>query len=275
MSIGSKIRELRRQRGLTQKELAGDEITRNMLSLIENDLAKPSLETLVYISERLDVSPAYLLDESERTPSEIESMLCSLYNEGDFESCIRSGGSLSALDAGGFLAHCYLNLAAKRYLSRDFSGAREALLFAKDESERSADITDTVYNMTLRILCLPELREKDDGESVSELLPAERLMADDFYMFLLSLATASTGEETESVVLYGLHISAREMMSSGDYDGAVKALTLAEGKITGDTKPALSYMIYDDLETCAAATGDYKLAYEASTKKRIPAAEKK
>ena len=35
-NVGEKIRDLRLSRGMTQKELAGESVTRNMLSLIEN-----------------------------------------------------------------------------------------------------------------------------------------------------------------------------------------------------------------------------------------------
>ena len=54
----SELRVLRMAAGLTQKELAGDRITRNMLSLIESGNASPSVSTLLYLAERLEVSPA-------------------------------------------------------------------------------------------------------------------------------------------------------------------------------------------------------------------------
>ena len=46
MTLGEKIRQVRLERGLTQEQLAGDRITRNQLSQIENDLAQPSMRTL-------------------------------------------------------------------------------------------------------------------------------------------------------------------------------------------------------------------------------------
>jgi transcriptional regulator with XRE-family HTH domain len=66
MNIGKKIRELRVAKLMTQSELVGNEITRNMLSRIESDKALPSLSTLLFLSERLGVSAGYILDE-ERT----------------------------------------------------------------------------------------------------------------------------------------------------------------------------------------------------------------
>ena len=47
MNIGKKIKKLRTSKLMTQSELAGSEITRNMLSRIENDAASPSLEPFV------------------------------------------------------------------------------------------------------------------------------------------------------------------------------------------------------------------------------------
>ena len=65
MELGVKIRMLRKKQGMTQNELAGDRITRNMLSKIENGEALPSLETLFYIAERLGIAPGFLLSEEE------------------------------------------------------------------------------------------------------------------------------------------------------------------------------------------------------------------
>ena len=61
-TLGEKIRIERKKKGLTQKDLAGDFITRTMLSKIENDMAKPSIKTIEYISSVLNVPVAYFLE---------------------------------------------------------------------------------------------------------------------------------------------------------------------------------------------------------------------
>ena len=53
MQIGEKIKKLRTAKLMTQSELVGGEITRNMLSRIENGAAQPSMATVKYIAERL------------------------------------------------------------------------------------------------------------------------------------------------------------------------------------------------------------------------------
>jgi len=63
MNIGEKIRELRVAKLMTQSELAGTHITRNMLSCIENGVAQPSLSTILYIAGRLNVPAGFLLAE--------------------------------------------------------------------------------------------------------------------------------------------------------------------------------------------------------------------
>ena len=65
MEIGAKIKKLRTSKMMTQSELAGHQITRNMLSQIENGLALPSLSTILYIAERLNVPAGFLLAEGD------------------------------------------------------------------------------------------------------------------------------------------------------------------------------------------------------------------
>ena len=64
VALHEKIRQARLEAGLSQKALCGDTITRNMLSLIENGNAKPSMSTLSYIAGRLGKPGAYFLDEA-------------------------------------------------------------------------------------------------------------------------------------------------------------------------------------------------------------------
>ena len=51
MEIGEKIKKIRTAKLMTQSELAGTEITRNMLSQIENGSAQPSMATVLYIAQ--------------------------------------------------------------------------------------------------------------------------------------------------------------------------------------------------------------------------------
>ncbi|MFF2448500.1 helix-turn-helix domain-containing protein [Neobacillus sp. NPDC058068] len=62
--LGERIRKLRKQKKMTLEGLAGEGLTKGMLSLIENNKANPSMESLSYIAERLEVEVTELLEET-------------------------------------------------------------------------------------------------------------------------------------------------------------------------------------------------------------------
>ena len=63
MTLGEKLRQARLEAGLSQRQLCGEEVTRNMLSQIENGSAKPSMATLSYFAARLGKSVSFFLEE--------------------------------------------------------------------------------------------------------------------------------------------------------------------------------------------------------------------
>ena len=65
LSLGEKIKRLRKERNMTLKELAGDRITAAQISHIERDKSNTSHELLEYLSHQLEVSIDYLLETKE------------------------------------------------------------------------------------------------------------------------------------------------------------------------------------------------------------------
>ncbi len=61
--LGDRIRRLRKQKKMTLEALAGSELTKGMLSLIENNKANPSMESLAHIANQLGVDIAELMGE--------------------------------------------------------------------------------------------------------------------------------------------------------------------------------------------------------------------
>lgn len=61
--LGERIRKLRKQKKMTLEALAGEELTKGMLSLIENNKANPSMDSLAYIAQQLDVEMSELLED--------------------------------------------------------------------------------------------------------------------------------------------------------------------------------------------------------------------
>ena len=69
MSLGKKVEDLRRKRGLTNRELAtGVQVTSSLISQIEHGKTSPSLDTLRRIAKALQVPLTYLLLEDDLEP---------------------------------------------------------------------------------------------------------------------------------------------------------------------------------------------------------------
>lgn len=66
-SLGSRLRALRNERGLSQRELANQAgISANAVSLIERDENSPSVSTLQNLASALNVKMSYFFDEDVR-----------------------------------------------------------------------------------------------------------------------------------------------------------------------------------------------------------------
>ena len=70
MDIGQRLKQARLEAGLTQRQLCGDVITRNMLSQIENGSAHPSMDTLRQLAAVLGKPVSYFLDEETASPNQ-------------------------------------------------------------------------------------------------------------------------------------------------------------------------------------------------------------
>lgn len=62
--LGQRIKEARLAKKMTQTEVVGSFITRNMLSQIESGNAVPSVKTLTYLAQVLELPPSVLLPEA-------------------------------------------------------------------------------------------------------------------------------------------------------------------------------------------------------------------
>lgn len=72
MTLGEKIKAARKQNGLTQEELAGKmSVSRQAITKWESDKGIPDIENLRILSQLLDVSIDYLLDNDEIAYSQV------------------------------------------------------------------------------------------------------------------------------------------------------------------------------------------------------------
>ncbi|MCL2071042.1 MAG: helix-turn-helix domain-containing protein [Oscillospiraceae bacterium] len=74
--LGKKLKEARLIKKMTQSDVVGTFITRNMLSQIESGAASPSLRTLEYLANALEIPIHYLIDaQNGETRSDGDSVL--------------------------------------------------------------------------------------------------------------------------------------------------------------------------------------------------------
>lgn len=132
MTLGQKIKAARLDRGMTQKELVGDTITRNMLSKIENDSATPSVRTLEYLAQALSLPTGYFLAGAPVSDGSVPDGLDgarAAYRSGDWLACLEqlNADQKASTSDEGYLLHAHAGAyAAKQALEQgDYVTARE------------------------------------------------------------------------------------------------------------------------------------------------------
>ncbi len=132
MTLGQKIKEARLEQGMTQKELVGSYITRNMLSKIENDSAAPSVRTLEYLAGALSLPTGYFLSGapiSDGTAPDGLDEARAAYRQGRWLDCLAAleADATAGTSDEGYLLHARAGAhAARAALERgDLAAARE------------------------------------------------------------------------------------------------------------------------------------------------------
>lgn len=96
LTLGEKMRALRRQMGMTQADLAGEEFTKSFISQIEKNQARPSLKSLRIFAQRLNRPVSYFLDDGPTeapTPSQAQRALSTgelLERQGKYEEALQT-----------------------------------------------------------------------------------------------------------------------------------------------------------------------------------------
>ncbi len=98
-SLGERIKALRKDAKMTQTDLAGTEMTKSMLSQIENNLATPSMKNMQYIAARLGRPMSYFLeDDSYRSTLPVEEVRESLKEVRQLLDTRRNAEALAKLE---------------------------------------------------------------------------------------------------------------------------------------------------------------------------------
>lgn len=271
MNFGEKIKKLRLKKGITQSELAGEEITRNMLSNIENGKAYPSLKTAEHIATRLDVPLSYLFSEEESLFSYKKTLLIDKikesYRAGNYSEVIKLISTLPGNDdeTNYILAYSYFSLGKDSYTSGNLNKASYLLSEAQRFSNKTIYDTLSIDNLSKMYLALCNnihaplldfnLNEFED--SMNESLEIE------FYKYIiLDYNFPYTNE------IYKKHIEIKKKIKTRNYSEAVsELLELDEYRKTQKYNPYFVFSLYTDLENCYRQIMDFENAYRYASKK--------
>lgn len=263
MELGQRLKQARLEAGLSQRQLCGDMITRNMLSQIENGSARPSMDTLRYLAARLEKPMGYFLEEgtvlspnqqimeSARSASEADTLeLLKGYQGPDpmfdwerwlLEALACLSLAQSAIDDGRFgYAASLLEQAAKAgaqtpYYTRD-NERRRLLLCHRVHARPAAELAAALPDMTQELLLRAAAAlEKGDPAECGLLLDAIKEQ-DPAWHFLRGEAWFAQKE----------YAKAAEHYLQAEQSGPV----------------------YGRLELCYRELEDFKLAYEYACKQR-------
>lgn len=263
MELGQRLKQARLEAGMSQRQLCGDTITRNMLSQIENGSAKPSMDTLRQLAARLNKPMGYFLEEDAVTspnqavmaqarsyfPQDPRQALAILadYRPGD-ETFDREYHFLSAL--------CCMKLAEKA-LNQSQAGYAQNLL-----EEAAVHGSQTVYytsQQERQRLLLYFRARPDTAAELANLLP-------DNLTETLLRASAQTDPVLRGRILDGAPstdpqwqlLRADAYFSQGNYTAALTHY---------ENAPA-NAQTYHKMELCCKELEDYKGAYLYAVKAR-------
>ena len=165
MTLGEKLRQVRTERGLSQKQVAGTYMTRNMLSQLENDQASPSVKTLSYLSDVLQVSMSWLLEDGPRSgSSQITERARNDYLDGNYRACLDSLVGMDQKSEEDQLLMCRSSLAygLECFENGNFSEAENAAQTAL--SCHGPYITELDYLQAKHLLCRCALIQSEPAD---------------------------------------------------------------------------------------------------------------
>lgn len=291
MDIGKKIKKLRTEKLMTQSELTGVEITRNMLSRIENGAALPSLGTVLYLASKLGVPAGYLLSEGEEEfiyhKTAVMKNIRRAYTDRNFELC--RDMCLTEFDEFDdelelILTDCCIGVAEESIREGQL---RNACIFL-DEAvihSRNTMFDTTMQKNSIAIMfgLLKEISPALDSNETDILISEDLFHPSVFGSIFCKYITVILDIEhyrlftddlenhpeitlRDDETLFVLHLKARKQIHDGNFSAALVTL---RSVIDADTVPQrlLLYMACADMEICCRETNDYKGAYEFSQNK--------
>lgn len=276
--LGQRIKDRRKKLGMTQSQLCGDYMTRNMLSRIETGDANPSLDTLMFISRKLKMPPSYFLCRDAKEEAEYSKIVKikdarRTLATGQYKKCLDICEELPSDDDEISFIIAYSHTMAGLELF-DKGELREAL-FHLDSAATAlhstvymgGEILSHIKLLKGLIVCLSK-GELPDTTILPSDIPA--FFSKDRYMYISALALSQNGGDAfiadliRENTLYHKHLTARALIKSN----ALEEATAILADVYERTEDCFcKYFTLCDLEECARLREDYKAAYTYSTEK--------
>ena len=259
MDIGQRLKEARLSLGLSQRQLCGEVITRNMLSQIENGSARPSMDTLQYLAGVLGKPVSFFLEEE--TASCNQKLIVKARNafkEKQWSAVMEALGDYAApdpvFDSEYHLLGALTRLERAEIALNEGKAAYAEVLLEQALEEGKQTPYDT---FEARRLCLLFRVRPDRAEELCKLLPPEPDRT-----LLLAAANPDRAElilEADPQDRPGWHqLRGDVYFAQGRY---MKAAEHYE-------KAPVTKQTLQKLEQCCKEQGDYKAAYEYACKLR-------
>ena len=273
MALGEKLKQARLAAGLSQRQLCGDTITRNMLSQIENGSARPSMETLRYLAGRLGKPMSFFLEEDmlESINQTLLGKIRDAYFREDWETAFQELENCARSD---LFADKERQLLVRLTVLEMGAQAREQgrRTYGIRLLEEIGPIRDGYCPAELerrRLLELAELRQEGISEIVRQLpnidqellLRAQGAIEEGRFDRGCHLLDA-VGDQSSPRWNY---LRGHVHVAHGQYRQAAECYHRAEHAMPERTAPCL--------ERCYRELGDYKQAYEYACRQRQAATE--
>lgn len=282
MELGERIRAARLEAGLSQRALCGDKITRNMLSQIENGVARPSMTTLEFLAAGVGKPISWFLEEdavsspnlavirrvrAQRACGQVEQALDSLkdYRTGDeifdpeyylLESSLCYTAAEQAVKDGkipyaeALLTRSRMAGAKTQYPTPEVSALMLSAWLKREDTEAFLS----------RMEALDQALSQEFGQRLALLL-AQKALCQGNHRAVSSILEQIPGECGEKAWLLG-----ESYLAELAYAPAAEAFLQAERLL--EEKGLDPSPVYAKLEVCFRELEDYKMAYFYAAKQK-------
>ncbi|MBQ8577273.1 MAG: helix-turn-helix domain-containing protein [Clostridia bacterium] len=292
MTLGEKIRHRRKQLGMTQADLSGEYITRNMISRLETGDIGPSLDTLRYLADRLSVPAGYFLTEEDdltaflrpAATKEARALMESGKWNDAYELFARNGmdGDKTDNECAMLLCDCAVHIGQNAYAAGDTTGANLWFDRALSYAEMTSYHTEVPLGTALLYKALlaemtgetPVPYLETYVSSLGRAVDVERYLLLRFFYDMEHgdtdrAARAASILEIENP-LYKTLIPVWQKAAAGESAAARELLMRVfseEMRPYVENDPILAYRCVKKMEQLSAALDDYKTAYEYAAKR--------